>query len=130
MADATPIVTQPFSLDGVLGQPRLQPLPPASYTSNGTIGRVCTMEYPRGQPRPQQYLSQGPTPEQQRAQREAQRKQMNTIGLWMCGVPCGGGALVRLLGGSEDAVESAAEAGFNVLTPTPGTPSAYTYKPF
>lgn len=98
-------------------------LPPAkapavSYTSNGTIGRVCTEKYPQGKPRPVQYLSQGPTPAQVRAQREAQRKQMNTVGLWVCGIPCGGGALVRLLGGSEDAVESAAKMGFDILTPT------------
>ena len=94
----------------------------ASYASNGTYGRVCTLEYPHGVPRPQQYLSQGPTLEQQRLERERQRKQMNTIGLWAGGILTSGGALVRLLGGSEDAVESAAEATFNVLSPTPGDP--------
>lgn len=91
--------------------------PPVSYVSNGTIGRVCTMQHPMGERRPTQYLSQGPTPAQMHARREAQRKQMNTVGLWMCGIPCGGGALVRLLGGSEDAVESAAKMGWETVSP-------------
>lgn len=112
------------SISEMLKGPTLTPLPASSYVSNGTIGRVCTMEYPRGKPRPQQYLTQGPTVEEERRRREEQRKQMNTIGLWIGGVTTAPGALVRLLGGSEDAVESAAEAGFNVLSPTPGDPGS------
>lgn len=117
-----PITVTADDVKAALKGPQLQPLPEATYVSNGTIGRVCTIEYPRGQPRPQQYLSQGPTLEEERRRREEQRRQMNTIGLWIGGVTTAPGALVRLLGGSEDAVESAAEAGFNVLSPTPGDP--------
>lgn len=102
----------------------LKDKPVPQYASNGTIGRVCTATYPRGQPRPQQYLSQGLSREEERRRREEERKQMNTLGLWIGGPLTSGGALVRLLGGSEDAVESAAEATFNVLSPTPGDPGS------
>jgi hypothetical protein len=95
----------------------------SQYTSNGTHGRVCTFQYPHGVPRQQHYASQGPTRAEEAAQRERMRRQMNTIGLWFGGVTTGGGALVRLLGGSEDAVESAAGASSGVLMPTPGDPA-------
>jgi hypothetical protein len=85
--------------------------------TNGTYGRVCTMET-----RPQQYASQGETREQQAARLAEQRYNMNTIGLSMGGVLTAGGALMRLLGAPESAVESAAEATFNVLSPAPGSP--------
>lgn len=84
------------------------------WMTNGTYGRVCTM----GTPPNQQYLSQGETREQEAARRARERRQMNTIGLWFGGVATGGGAAVRLLGGSEDAVEAAAKAGWEVFSET------------
>lgn len=94
---------------------------PPSYTSNGTYGRVCTLEK---QQRPQQYLSQGETREQEAARKARERKQMNTIGLWMGGVLTAGGAFVRLIGGNEDAVEKAAEMTWTRFSPTPGDPTS------
>lgn len=102
-------------IQAALKGPNLTPLP--AYTTNGTYGRLCTLN-----PKPQQYLSQGPTREEEARRRAEQRKQMNTLGLWFGGVATGGGAFVRLLGGSEDAVEKAAEAGWNAFSPTPGAP--------
>lgn len=81
------------------------------FTPNNTYGR-CSIDPPPGR---QTYLSQGPTREQEAAQREAARKQANTIGIYALGPIAGGPpALVRLLGGNEDAVESAAELGMNI----------------
>jgi hypothetical protein len=101
----------------LLKSPSERLAPPPSYTSNGTYGRLCTLN-----PKPQQYLSQGPTREEEQRRREEQRKQMNTLGLWFGGVATGGGALMRLLGAPESAVESAAEAGWNWQSPAPGAP--------
>ncbi len=81
------------------------------FTPNNTYGR-CSIDPPPGR---QQYLSQGPTREQEIARREAERKQRNSLGIAFLGPIAGGPpALVRLLGGSEDAVESAAELGMGI----------------
>lgn len=86
---------------------KLTPLP-VSYASNNTYGRCSINE----KPPEQRYWTNGPS----KAELEAQRKQMNTIGIWMLGPVAGGPpALVRLLGGSEDAVESAAQIGMNIV---------------
>ncbi|EYF05387.1 hypothetical protein [Chondromyces apiculatus] len=122
--DFTPIDTSASVRDALKG-PILTPLPyqPPSYTTNGTYGRMCTLQHPYGEPNPNQtYLSQGLSPAEERRQREERRKQMNTIGLWIGGITTAPGALVRLLGGSEDSVEKAAEMGFNYFSPTPGAP--------
>ncbi|WP_050433104.1 hypothetical protein [Chondromyces crocatus] len=54
--------------------------------------------------------------------REENRKRMNTIGLYIGGVVTSPGALMRLLGADESAVEKGAELGFNHFAPTPGAP--------
>lgn len=105
-----PIVITPEALKAALQSPveRLKqtPIKPA-YTSNNTYGRCSINE----KPPPQQYWENGPS----QAEKDAQRKNMNTIGIWFLGPIAGGPpALVRLLGGSEDAVESAAEIGMNI----------------
>jgi hypothetical protein len=108
MADQTPIKITPEALKAALESPseRLKRMAPA-YTPNNTYGR-CSIDE---KPPPQRYWENGPS----QAEKDAQRKNMNTIGIWALGPIAGGPpALVRLLGGSEDAVESAAEIGMNI----------------
>jgi hypothetical protein len=79
-----------------------------SYTSNGTYGRVCTMQNPSGIP-PTQYLSQGPTLEEERRRAEEQRRVWNDLAINVAGPVFGFlPATGRLLGANEDQVESLA----------------------
>lgn len=104
------ILTSSGSLRAAIEPIKLTPLPytPPLYNSNNTYGRCSINE----KPPEQRYWTNGPS----KAELEARRKQMNTIGIWMLGPIAGGPpALVRLLGGSEDAVENAAQIGMNIV---------------
>ena len=97
---------------------------PVAYTSNGTVGRVCTERHPMGEPapEPEYFFEAAPTAEEMRAaaeRAEQEYRERNNVFLWACGpVLCSGGVAVRALGGPEWLVDEAAQSTFGALTPT------------